>query len=205
MIHKPRIIVIEDEPLIAEDIADICTNAGYTVHGTAYNVGQGMNLIDEHQPDLIMLDINLNDEINGLELGTHIYQHNSAHIIYITSYADVKTIEAAKMTHPLGYIVKPFHPQQVITTIEIAWGQLNRSFINEFNLEAVNERLFKPLTEREAEIINCIFKGKDTKSISNQLFISTNTVKFHLKNINEKLGTHSRIDLLSKIRELTET
>lgn len=199
---SPKILIVEDEPIIAEDIADLCTIKGYDVCGVAFSAGEAMVMIEALQPSLILLDINLNDEIDGLELGDHISKKTNIPFIYITSYSDKATLQKVKETSPLGYIVKPFNKEQIYSTIEVAWFQMQKNSSPGWQLDNVNQQLITPLTEREAEVLRCIYKGMENTQISAQLYISRNTVKFHVKNIFEKFDAHNRAELIYKLNKM---
>jgi len=198
---KPKILIIEDEPLIAEDIADQCRLSGYEVCGVAYQAGKAMVMLEECRPNLVLLDINLHDEIDGTDIATYLNKHTTIPFIYITSYSDKVTLEKAKETNPLGFIVKPFSTGQIFSTIEIAWTQITRNLMPELDLSKASQLLNIEIGEREAEVLACLFKGMDNKQISETLYISPNTVKFHLKKLYEKFDVHSRMELIVFIRE----
>jgi two-component system, response regulator PdtaR len=202
MTATPRILIVEDEALIAEDIADLCQLNGYEVCGTAFNAAQALAMIQEHRPNLVLLDINLEDAVNGLDIAAHLRKHYAIPFIFLTSYADRDTLAKAKDTAPLGYIVKPFNQEQLYSTIEIAWGQLQQNRLQELDLGLLNRKLIAPLSAREAEVLACIFKGLDTKGAAQALFVSVNTVKFHLKNLYDKFDAHNRVELMAKVQEL---
>lgn len=198
----PRILIVEDEPLIAEDVADLCRLNGYEVCGTAFNAAQALALVREYRPNLILLDINLEDTVDGLDIAWHLRKSYAVPFIFLTSYADRDTLAKAKETAPLGYIVKPFNKEQLYSTIEIAWAQLNQRIAPTLNLDVLNRRLSAPLSSREAEVLSCIYKGLDTKGTAQALFVSVNTVKFHLKNLYDKFDAHNRVELIVQLREL---
>lgn len=199
---QPKILIVEDEPLIAEDIADLCRLNGYAVCGTAYSAGQALALLEETKPNLVLLDINLHDQIDGTDIAIHLNKHTTTPFIYITSYSDKSTLEKAKATSPLGFIVKPFNKDQIYSTIEIAWTQIKKNLVPEIDFPKISQMIQREIGDRESEVLACLFKGMDNKQISEALFISPNTVKFHIKKLYEKFDVHSRMELLYQIREL---
>ena len=201
---KPRILVVEDEPLIAEDIADLCTLNGYDVCGTAYTASQALTMIAGSRPSLVLLDINLGGSIDGLDIAAHLKENYSIPFIFLTSYADSDTLARARDTSPLGYIVKPFNKEQLFSTIEIAWAQVHQHNLPGIDLEELNAWLPEPLRPREVEVLACLFKGMDNKAIAKALFISANTVKFHLKNLYARFDVRNRVELLLRIQELAD-
>lgn len=198
-----RILIIEDEPLIAEDLADLCKLNGYEVCGTIYHATAALSAIQTHQPNLVLIDINLQSTIDGVDIAEHLKRNYMIPFIFITSYADKHTLAKAKEVGPLGYIVKPFSKEQLYSTIEIACEQLHKLIDSSLDVFRINKRLDAPLSMRETEVLNCVFKGMDTGAIAKALFISNNTVKFHLKNLHDKFNVSSRTELLVRIREWT--
>ena len=199
-----NILVVEDEALIAEDIAMICNNHGYHVVGTAHTGGQAICAIEEHQLDLILLDINLEDEIDGVDIARYISEHKGLPFIYITSYADLDTIERVKKTKPIGYIVKPFIKDQLLSTIEISLHNLSqRQIPGGLDLEKLNGKLIKPITNREFAILSLIYQGKTNQQMAALEYVSVNTIKYHIKQLYQKLGANSRSSLMARIRELS--
>jgi two-component system, response regulator PdtaR len=198
----PRILIVEDEPLIAEDIADLCRLNGYEVCGTAYTPAQALSMIEQYKPTLVLLDINLEAEVDGLDIAAHLKKNYVIPFLFLTSYADRDTLARARETAPLGYIVKPFNKEQLYSSIEIAWGQLQQRVVQELDMERINRRMPEPLRAREAEVLSCIYKGLDTKGTAEALFVSVNTVKFHLKNLYDKFDAHSRVELMTRLREM---
>lgn len=202
MEHKPNILIVEDEPLIAEDIADLCQLNGYSVCGVSYRAAEALHLISTCKPNLVLLDINLQDSMNGLEIARVLREKHAIPFIFLTSYSDKTTLAKAKDTTPLAYIVKPFNKEQLYSTIEIAWAQVQKNTLPELDIAKVNARLLQPLSRRETEVLACIFKGMNTQATAEALFISVNTVKFHLKNLYDIFDAHNRTELMFKLNAL---
>lgn len=116
---KPKILISEDEVIIAEDLAASLEELGYET--CAIDSGEDtINKIREEQPNLIILDINLGGGIDGVEIGSRIRQEFNIPFIYLTAYADSATIDRAKKTEPDGFLVKPFDEKSLRSAIEIA-------------------------------------------------------------------------------------
>ena len=114
------VLIVEDELIIAEDIAMNLENAGYNVVGVAIDFDEGVAAIKLHQPDLILLDINLAGRKTGLDLAKYINDEFEIPFIFTTSYTDSNTLSEAKKLKPINYLVKPFQKEQLFTAIEIA-------------------------------------------------------------------------------------
>jgi DNA-binding NarL/FixJ family response regulator len=195
-----QILIVEDEPMIAEDLADICKELGYEVFETALTAGQAMVKLKTEKPDIVLLDVNLEDDIDGIQIAEYINEHLKCPFIFITSYADDVTIDRAKRTKPMGYIVKPFRKQDLFSAIEIALYNFNRMILPVgLDLATINQQFVAKITQREFDILSEIYKGKSNKQICKTLNISENTTKYHIKNLYSKMDVNSRTELLAKV------
>ncbi len=129
-----RILIVEDEPIIAADMSLILQDLGYDVVGVKYDVPETIAHLENHAVDLLLLDINLDDGQDGIELAQIVNERFQIPFIYLTSHSDSKTIARAKETNPLAYLVKPIDEKDLITTIEIAFHNYNTSS-NQTSLE----------------------------------------------------------------------
>jgi signal transduction histidine kinase len=118
-----RILVVEDEPLIALDLKCRLERIGYLVVSTPESSDQALADVVEHQPDLILMDIHLSSEVTGIEVAVQIKDRFQIPVIFLTAHADGATLEQVKAAQPFGYIVKPFENEDLVTAIETA---LNR-------------------------------------------------------------------------------
>ena len=118
---KMNILVVEDERIVAEDIKMRLQNLGYTVPGIAFSGEEALKKAENIQPDLVLMDIVLEKKMSGIEAASIISSCFNIPIVYLTAYADDKTLERAKITEPFGYILKPFEDRELYTTIEMAF------------------------------------------------------------------------------------
>ncbi|MFZ2055194.1 MAG: diguanylate cyclase [Candidatus Aminicenantales bacterium] len=115
-----RILIVEDEGLIARDIENMVRNAGYEICGV---VGTGKEAIEKAEgtlPDLILMDIILRGEMDGVEAAERIRERFNIPVIYLTAHTDENTLQRAKLTEPLGYTLKPVEQKELLTVIEMA-------------------------------------------------------------------------------------
>lgn len=117
---ETRILVVEDENIIALEIKDRLEKFGYTVADIAFNGEQAVKKAAELQPDLVLMDIMLGGKIDGVDAAERIREYSDIPVIYLTAYSDDKTLERAKATEPYGYVLKPLEEKELHTTIEIA-------------------------------------------------------------------------------------
>lgn len=119
-----KILIVEDDPIIAADIEEIIIEAGYTCMGIAFSATDALEIIAQATtPDLVLCDISIQGKLSGIELIEQLKLTMSFPVIYISSYSDSHTMKLVKQTLPVGYIVKPIQPKTLISTIEI--GMLN--------------------------------------------------------------------------------
>ena len=201
--HQIRVLIVEDEPLIAEDIRETLDNIDFSVSGVAFNSKTALAELQDNTPDIALLDVNLGSGIDGIQIAQIINQKYHIPFIYLTSYADRDTLDRAKHTHPMGYIVKPFDEKDLFATLEIALFNYNRQQpAVQLTLEKVNQSLLGKLTQKEFEILKSIFEGKTNRQMAEEHFISLNTIKTHIKNLYDKLDVHTRTQAMLKLREL---
>lgn len=115
-----KILVTEDEGIVAADIEDRLKRLGYDVIGTVDTGEAALKKVGEIQPDLILMDIMIKGDIDGIEAATRIREAYDIPVIFLTAYSDDPTFERAKITEPFGYLLKPFEERELRTTIEIA-------------------------------------------------------------------------------------
>jgi len=122
-----KILIVEDELIIAEDVRGMLGRMGYEVVGNAMDYAEAIALLDATKPDLILLDVNLNGKKDGIDLAQTINENYKIPFIYTTSYSDTPTLQRAKSTHPANYLVKPFKQEQLFTAIEMALYHLSET------------------------------------------------------------------------------
>lgn len=120
MKHGTSILVVEDEIIIAEDIQRKLKKMGYDVTAIVSSGEEAIKKVNENIPDLILMDIVIYGEMDGIETAGQIHSLFDIPVVYLTAYADEKTIERAKITEPFGYLIKPFKERELQITIEIA-------------------------------------------------------------------------------------
>jgi DNA-binding LytR/AlgR family response regulator len=131
--QSPRILIVEDEPFIAENLQEMLGIFGYGNTKIANSANQAIKAIKTSRPDLILLDVKIKGDQDGIELGGIIHDQYQLPFVYITSYSDKETVNRAKHTQPLGFIVKPFTKDDVYAAIEVALFNKNRIAVNSKN------------------------------------------------------------------------
>ncbi len=118
--NKTRILIVEDERIVSEDLRLCLAKLGYEVCGIASSGEDAVRKAEKTLPDLVLMDIVLSGKMDGIEAAEAIQSRFNTPIVYLTAYSDKKTLERAKVTEPLGYIIKPFQDRDIHTAIEIA-------------------------------------------------------------------------------------
>ena len=117
---KINVLVVENESIVSKDIQHSLKKLGYNVVGASSTGELAIELVRSTSPDIVLMDIMLKGDINGIDTAKIIKENYSTPIIFITAYADEATLSKAKLSEPSGYIIKPFKEIDLHTTIEIA-------------------------------------------------------------------------------------
>lgn len=122
-----KILIVEDELIIAEDVRNMLSSIGYEVIDVAMDFDDAVAILEKQKPDLILLDVNLNSHKDGIDLAELINEKHKIPFIFTTSYSDSATINRAKNTNPVNYLVKPFKKEQLYSTIEMSLHAVSNS------------------------------------------------------------------------------
>ncbi len=116
----PRILIVEDEIIIAKDIQTTLVNMGYAVCSIVSSGEEAIARTEKEQPDLVLMDINLKGRMDGIEAAEHIRSRFGTPLIFLTAFSDDEKLKRAKLTLPFGYILKPFQDKELKIFIEMA-------------------------------------------------------------------------------------
>ncbi|HEX6805392.1 MAG TPA: response regulator [Terriglobales bacterium] len=115
-----RALIIEDEALIAEELRGRLSGLGFEIIGTVDTAEEGIEIATRERPDLVLMDIRLRGEKDGIEACREIREEVDVPILYLTAYSDNQTVERAKQTDHDGFLLKPFHRHELQSTIAVA-------------------------------------------------------------------------------------
>ncbi len=191
---KKNILVVDDDALIAHDIAGILEDHGFEVISPCHDYEDAVKTLKISNASLALLDINLEEDKSGIDLAAYIQENYNIPYVFLTSYSDQKTLEAAQEVGPYGYLVKPFQEATLVTTIQMALSNFERTR-STIRLDFHGE----PVSDREQSICQKLAEGKAYKDIAETEFISVNTVRYHIKNLYVKYDVNSRSELVSKL------
>ncbi len=197
-----NILIVEDEPLVAEDIRESVQEAGFRVAGVAYSVAEVKHLLRTTPVDALVLDINLGGKQDGIDLAHFINKHYQLPFIFLTAFADRSTLDRVKDSFPMGYIVKPFTTKDLLAALEVALANFQNQQKRSISLDQINRQLEEPVTPREFEVIKLLIQGKSNQEMAGELFVSINTVKTHLSHIYTKFDVESRAQVMARIASM---
>ena len=117
---EPRALIVEDETLIAEDLKERLSRLGFSVIAAVDSADEGIAIATRERPDLVLMDIRLKGEKDGVQAAEEIHQKVDVPIVYLTAYSDRQTLNRIKGSEHDGFILKPFLRRELQATIEIA-------------------------------------------------------------------------------------
>ncbi len=176
-----RVLIIEDSEFTAEIIKEYLESNEYMVCGIASSYTKAKNLFDAHLPSIVICDIHLQGDKNGIEFIDEIrLNFPPPLVLFISSDMERDVLLKAQKTNPNAYLTKPFTKEQLITAIEIAI--INRQEKHYSNYD---------LTENDIDVLKRLGEGKSNKQIGEELFISHHTVDSRRRKIMLKLNVNS--------------
>ena len=170
-----RILVADDHRLMLAAVRRAFADVeDFEIVGEISVGSQVVSAVRETKPDVVLLDLRM-PELDGLACLERLRKHDpTIAVVILSSYSDEEQIEAARQAGALGYVVKTVEP------VDLA--------------DAASEAGANPLSERERVVLEAVARGLSNREIGRQLWISEQTVKFHLRNIYRKLGISSRTE-----------
>ena len=194
------VLILEDEPIIAEDLYSLLESSDYKIAGLCHHGEDALDMLSSRDPDFAILDINLGGGITGLDVAEVIHDKYHIPYIFLTSFDDNATLQEAQQHAPYGYIVKPFQDRTLLTTIKTALSNFERLSQEKcVSKESIESTFNCKITKQEFKIVEELLDGKSYQIICTDLFISLNTLKYHIKNIYTKLNIKGRSELASKL------
>ena len=190
-----KILIVEDEVLIAAMLEEVLFDLGYKEITIAKMKLDAQNRLLNEEVDLAILDINLEGNNEGLELG-RLCMSKQIPYFFLTSFSDRDTIIEAKQSKPGNYVIKPFSPEEIVVAIELSLMHSKSEEKSNFSKVA---KAFN-LSAREAEILELLINRLSNQEISEKLFLSLNTIKYHIRHIYSKVGASTRQELLERVK-----
>jgi diguanylate cyclase (GGDEF)-like protein/PAS domain S-box-containing protein len=202
-----KIMIVEDEGIIAMDIRSQLEGFGYEVVATAFSGGQAITLATQHVPDLVIMDIVLKGKMDGISAAQAITESLHIPVIFLTAYSDPATVMRAKATGAYGYLIKPFRPDELHASIEVALykNQLERKLKDSEQwfaktLQCISDAVIATDVEGKVQFMNPVAEettgwlqeeAKGT-AISEMMPLLTETNRMTLENpIHKTLSSHA--------------
>lgn len=195
-----KVLIIDDDKLVCSSLKTILEAKEVEVAGVGYSGKDAIELYDTHSPDVLLMDIRM-ENVNGVDASEAILQkHPDAKILFLTTFSDDEYIVKALKLGVKGYILKQ-NFESIVTSLEaVNSGQ------NVFNTEIIskipnlliqkeNDIVKYHLTEREITFLELVAKGMNNKEIADTLFLSEGTVRNYLSNLLNKLELRDRTQL----------
>jgi DNA-binding NarL/FixJ family response regulator len=199
---KKRVLIVEDDAEIRNSFSLIVNSSQKFYVANSYgSCEEAIKHLNADRPDIVLMDIELPGGMNGIQ-GTKIIKdkHPHADIIMVTVYEDSELVFEALKSGASGYITKSANYLELLTALEeiVKGGAPMSSKIARLVIDNFHVNPNSPLTKRETEILQLISEGKTYTQISEELFISKETSKTHIKNIYSKLQVKSKSEAIAK-------
>jgi DNA-binding NarL/FixJ family response regulator len=195
-----KILIIEDEAIIAEEIKITLEGLGHKVLGIIMNGDKAISLLPSIDADLVLLDIQIRGSVSGIDLAHLIRKTHQIPFVFLTAFSDAETLAKVKETLPYGYIVKPFDETDLKVAIELAlykFSMEKQEVI--FSKVSIETKFHISLSEREFRILKSFREGHSYQEVADQNFISVNTVKSYQKRLYQLFDVTTKIELIKKI------
>ncbi|WP_185152875.1 LytR/AlgR family response regulator transcription factor [Fulvivirga aurantia] len=140
--EKVKILIVEDERIIAEDLSDILMSNDYEVCDICKSFSSVIYAIEKHHPDLILLDIKIQGDRDGVDVAHRLRDDYSIPFVFISSHSDPSTVKRAVEVNPYGYLVKPFEDEDVIVAVELALSNFAKEQNESIKDFVLNDCLF---------------------------------------------------------------
>ncbi|NVB41748.1 response regulator [Pseudenhygromyxa sp. WMMC2535] len=220
---RGRAIIVEDEWIVARDLQQLLEEIGIEVVRLVRRPEDLEPLLTEQRPDLLLLDIDLDAEIDGIQLASQIQRRHDCPVLFVSGHAEPTTLARLRKVAASGFVVKPFTRVQLEAAIEVALSRPRAAKTEEAqtalreiarvladvgalpNATASHDWRRVPgledLSPREAEVLDALLAHRRPPQIAKDLGISPHTVRNHLKSIYAKCGVRSQTELLQLIVE----
>ncbi len=192
-----KILIVDDEVILAETMKRELLGMGYPDSDRCKDFHEAEILLKSGVYNLAILDINLSGGHEGILLG-QLCTELGIPFFFITSYSDRNTIREAAGTRPGTYLIKPFLPEEILAAIEVTLMHQQP----EIRLKLKKAAAVFELSSRETEMLDLVYRRLSYQEISEQLYVSVNTVKSHVKKLYYKMGVSSRQQLIEVVQEL---
>ena len=193
-----RILIADNELALAGELESFLLEKGYDVVGIAVSGRQAVNMTLSLNPDLVLMEIKLNGDLQGIAAAQRIRSVRDIPIVFLTWYGDEKSLSRVARVHPDGYVLKPFQRPQVQAAIQVALDNRLRFRKRKapgseaISLQALSDKIpgmpQTTFTPAENKVASLVKEGMRTREIALKLKLAPSTVDWHRKNIRKKMG-----------------
>jgi CheY-like chemotaxis protein len=192
-----KILIVEDEVIVSMVLEETIVKLGYQVVGTVVNGPDAIEKTGETRPDLVLMDIRLDGEMDGIEAAEKITALYNIPVVYLTAHSDEKTLDRAIKTQPYGYLIKPFRERELYTTIEMAINkhqaiQAERALLG-YMIDATL-RLKSPVELVRNDLCEILTQINDTNEVNDEIKMelmvqikNTEQIVENLKKLNDTI------------------
>jgi two-component system, LytTR family, response regulator LytT len=177
--NQLKIGIIENDFLIAESIAINLKQIGYLPTKPARSYDEALKLIETEKPDLLLVDITLDGEKDGIDVAATVSRNYGIPFIFLTAYSDAATVNRAKETHPLAYLVKPFTENDLFSSIEVAFNNYNNQQKKPFLQNATSGYLNNIVFIKQGELYHKL-------EIEDIIFVESDNVYLNIYTASDK-------------------
>lgn len=199
-----RLVVVDDHALFRAGLINLLSEMeNFEVVGEAGDGISSLEVITKVTPDVVLLDVNMPD-MSGVDVVKKLREYSDVKILMLTISRNDKDLLGAISAGADGYLLKNADPQELEKAIQLVYQgfsvlspQVTKQLLQSVNLD-IKDQPESELSSREMEVLDCLSRGLTTVQIAEELFISENTVKTHVRHILEKLDASNRAEAVSK-------
>ena len=195
--NSVSVLVVEDEVIIAQTLQNMLLELGYIHSKRCKRFEEAKSLIASGEFGLVILDINLEGNFEGIELG-QICDQLDVPYFFLTSYSDRNTFSQAKSFRPGSYVIKPFNKEEIMVAVELTLQDSS----TELKEKMSYAQTYFELSNREAQLVKLVFEELTNQEMSQSMSVSPNTIKYHLKHIFSKMGVSSKREIIERVDQI---
>ncbi|MBO2537191.1 response regulator transcription factor [Rummeliibacillus suwonensis] len=194
-----KIVIAEDQGMLLGALQSLINmEEDMEVVGVGHNGMDALKLVDQYQPDIVIMDIEM-PEKTGLDAAEEL-KEKDVKVIILTTFARPGYFERARKAGVRGYLLKDSPIEELVNAIRVIMDG-RRIYAPELIDIVYEEETENPLTDRESEVLGLVAKGRTTKEIANELYLSPGTVRNYISVILDKLEVSNRIEAIARFKE----
>ncbi len=200
---QAKILIVEDEAIVAENIAGRLHQQGYDVVGIVDSGPEAIEQAANTQPDLILMDIMLKGESDGVAAAIEIYDRWRIPVIYMTAFGDEATLQRAKAAEPFGYLIKPFKPHELRATVEVVLNKCAADLRLRSDLEKAEQlrRQAESLNNLKSELVSVL--SHEFRTPLSTIYLSTDLLENQSHQLSEEKKTKRYTHIRKAISHMT--